>query len=128
VLYLDSSALVKLAVAEKESQALRGLLAFGSDLASSALARTEVPRAIAPQGELAVRRAMRVLAQIELIAIDDAILDSAARLGPPTLRTLDAIHIASALALEDALESIVTYDTRMAAAATTLGIRVSAPA
>lgn len=128
MLYLDSSAIVKLVREEASSFALREFLVARSTLVSSVIARVEVLRAAARQQPSPVLVARLVLAEIELIAVDDAILDSAARLGPPTLRTLDAIHLASALALEDALESIVTYDTRMAAAATTLGISVSAPA
>jgi predicted nucleic acid-binding protein len=60
--------------------------------------------------------------------VSAALLDRAGALEPPTLRTLDAIHVASALALGDELEAIVTYDVRMAAAAEGLGLPLAAPA
>ncbi len=125
--YLDSSALVKLVVAEPESGALRTHLASRPDRVCSALARVEVVRAVSPHGRRAVTQANRVLARVQLLRLDDTLLDLAAGLGPEILRSLDAIHLASAMTLEDDLEMIVTYDRRMADAAASLNLPVVAP-
>ena len=126
--YLDSSALVKLVVAEPESGALRRHLRRRRTLVSSALARTEVLRALLPAGSDAVAVGKQVLGLCELVRINDATLNRAAALMPHELRTLDAIHVATALRLEDDLGALVTYDERLADAARGLGIRVVAPA
>ena len=125
--YLDSSALVKLAIQEPESAALRRYLRRRRPLVSSALATTEVVRALLPLGEAAVRAGREVLAGIELVRINDRILGSAGRLLPPELRTLDAIHLATAGQLGADLAQVVTYDGRMAAAAAAMGLSVAAP-
>jgi predicted nucleic acid-binding protein len=125
--YLDSSAIVRLAVAEPESAALRRYLRRRRPLVSSALARAEVARALLPLGEQAVRRGQDVLGRIELIRISDRILAAAGALPPAELRPLDAIHLATAQQLGGDLASIVTYDERMRAAATAAGARVAAP-
>lgn len=125
--YLDSSALVKLVVAEPESEALRRFLRTRPERITSALARVEVLRAIRAQGEPALKRALRVLARVRLLRIDDGVLEAAAGLDPRVLRSLDAIHIASARELGSDLESLVTYDRRMAEATILLGMPVRAP-
>jgi predicted nucleic acid-binding protein len=127
VVYLDSSALVKLVVAEPESPALLRHLGTRPVRLSSSLARVEVVRAVRGVGPAAVRRARAVLARIDLVQLDDALLDAAADLERDTLRSLDAIHVATALALGEDLAEIVTYDHRMAGAAAALGLAVSAP-
>lgn len=128
VVYLDSSALVKLVVEEPESVALSDHLRDQPIRASCALARVEVARAVAPHGEPATARCRRLLARIALLALDDALLDAAASLNGSTLRSLDAIHLAAACAFGDELGEIVTYDVRMADAARGLGLAVTAPA
>ena len=125
--YLDSSALVKLAVDEPESAALRRHLRRRRTLVSSALARTEVLRALLPAGPEAVAAGRQALALCDLVRINDATLNRAAALLPHELRTLDAIHVATALRLEDELGALVTYDGRMADAARAVGVRVVAP-
>lgn len=127
VVYLDSSALAKLVVHEPESPALRRYLRRRSQRASCALARVELVRAVRPQGPSAIAVARRVLAGVDLIRLDDALLDDAAELGGTALRTLDAIHLAAARALGHELEAVVTYDTRMTDAANTLRMSVVAP-
>jgi uncharacterized protein len=127
VVYLDSSAVVKLVVEEAESDALRAFLAHRSERVTCSLARTEVVRAVAFLGEVAVRRALVILAGFDLIGMNDALLDDAGRLNPPTLRSLDAIHLASARLVGPSLETVVTYDQRMAAAAGGLGLPTFAP-
>ena len=126
--YLDSSALVKLAVREPESTALRRYLRRRRPLISSALARTEVARALLSLGPDAVRRGDEVLARVDLVRINDRVLNTAGSMLPPDLRSLDAIHLATAQQLGDDLARIVTYDDRMAAAARALGWTVVAPA
>ncbi len=116
-IYLDASAIVKL------------LRRFG-DRISSALARVEVHRALRrAQGTAAeLRRANRVLGRIALLRIDDPILAVASRLSPSNLRPLDAIHVATALSAADAIAGMVTYDERLAAAATAARVQVYTPA
>jgi predicted nucleic acid-binding protein len=127
VTYLDSSAIVKLAVEEPESTALRRYLRRRRPLVSSALARAEVARALLPFGEASQRRGHDVLSRLELIRINDRILAVAGSLLPAELRTLDAIHLATAQQLEAELARLVTYDERMGAAAQEIGCSVVAP-
>jgi len=127
VTYLDSSAIVKLAVREPESDALRKHLRRRRPLLSSALARTEVLRALLPGGEPALTAGRRALAGVDLVRVNDRVLDAAGSLPPIGLRSLDAIHLATAGRLGTDLGEIVTYDERMAATARSMGYRVSAP-
>ncbi len=125
--YLDSSAIVKLAVREPESLALRRYLRRRRPLVSSALARTEVLRALLPVGDEAVARGRNVLQRLDLVRVNDRILNAAGVLLPPELRSLDAIHLATARELGDELGALVTYDDRMVAAAKRLGYRIVQP-
>jgi predicted nucleic acid-binding protein len=126
--YVDSSALVKLAVREPESVALRRYLARHQPLVSSALVRTEVVRALLPLGPDAVRRGREVIARLDLLRVNDRVLDAAGSLAPDELRSLDAIHLSSAEQLGSDLRAFVTYDEGLAAAATGRGLRVVRPA
>ena len=130
LVYLDSSALIKLVVSEPESTALIERLRAWPDRVCSSLALTEVPRALARArlGVAAHRRAREVLGRVALVDVDGRILATAARLEPTTLRTLDAIHLATALAVREDLEVVVTYDRRLRAAAERVHIDVAAPA
>jgi hypothetical protein len=94
---------------------------------SSALLRTESLRAVRHLGPDALAVVREGLRRVDLIAIDDRILDVAGTLEPEVLRTLDAIHIATALAIGDDLEAIVTYDVRMIDAARLMGLATAAP-
>ncbi len=128
--YLDSSALVKLVVLEPESAALREFLRTHALRMSSALAELEVRRALwrAGYGAAEGRRATEILARVALVEVDRRILRSAAALAPPGLRTLDAIHLATALSLGQDLAGIVTYDQRLSAGAIGADLAVWAPA
>jgi predicted nucleic acid-binding protein len=126
-IYVDSSAIVKLAVAEKESAALRRYLRGRTPLVVSALARTEVARALLPIGPAAVQRGHDVLTSVELIRVSDRILLDAGSLLPAELRSLNAIHLATMRQLGASLRRLVTYDSRMSAAALKLGITAVAP-
>lgn len=127
IVYLDSSAIVKLVVREPESGALMRFLKKHPRRVTCGLARTEVPRAVRHLGAAAVRRARSTLRNIDLIRLDDTLLDAAGMLGPSVLRSLDAIHLAAAQAVSPALDAIVTYDARMAEAALGLGFVVESP-
>jgi predicted nucleic acid-binding protein len=126
-IYLDSSAIVKLVVREPESAALRRYLQRRRPVVASALARAEVLRALLPAGEEAVARGRRVLGSLDLLRVNDRVLDAAGLLRPPALRSLDAIHLATARQLGAELRALVTYDDRMAEAAAGLGFRVVHP-
>lgn len=130
LIYLDSSALVKLVVREPESAGLRDLLRENGARVSSALALAEVPRALrrAGFGRIELRRARDVVGAVALVDVDRRVLSVAAALEPPALRTLDAIHLATALVLEDELTALVTYDRRLTEAAERAHVRVLAPA
>lgn len=127
--YLDTSALVKLVVAEPETSALRAWLADSDrDLVSCDLARTELLRAVRRAAPDRVTQARSVLDSITLIEVTAQTFEEAGRLDPTMLRTLDAIHLAAALDLGDDLDEIVTYDDRLAEAAKFNAIPVTAPA
>ena len=128
MVYLDSSALVKLVVRERESTALRRFLREEPDRLSCALARTEVLRAVRVEGAAAIERARRVLRGIHLIRLDDALLEAAGLLDPAIVRSLDAVHLAAAQQVAADLTALVTYDRRMAEAAVVLGFPVVSPA
>lgn len=125
--YVDSSAIVKLVVREPESAALHRYLRRKRPLITSALSRTEVARALLPLGALAVARGEDVLTRFEIVRINDRILRLAGAMQPPELRSLDAIHLATARALGSDLARLCTYDDRMAEAAELLGMTLVAP-
>lgn len=127
VLYLDTSAFIKTVVREPESQALRAYLADNPRQVSSALLKVEALRAVRDLGAPftgAVRTGFR---RMDFIALDDRILEAAGTLDPSILRTLDAVHLASAAELDGDLDAIITYDRRMISGATALGLPVVTP-
>ncbi len=128
LLYLDSSALVKLVLPEPETEALREILSLWPERFSSALTRIEVLRAVrrAGVGRSTYERAENVVARVGLVDVDERVLNVAARLGPPELRSLDAIHLATALSAPD-LGGLVSYDARLMRAATCSGVTAMAP-
>lgn len=128
-LYLDSSALVKLVLPEAESDALLRLLADWEERVTSALAVVEVQRAArrVTGSELVHRRARRVIDGVHLVTIDDEVLAIAASLSPAGLRSLDAIHLASALVLQPDLGAVAAYDVRLIEAVADRGLRVLRP-
>lgn len=119
MLYLDTSALVKMVRPEPETAALRDWLDAQPDqlLATSALAEVELPRALHRIGETErLARAAELVEDLLLIEIDAHVRRAAADLPEPLLRSLDAIHVASAHQLLPDLSAVITYDRRMAAA------------
>jgi predicted nucleic acid-binding protein len=129
LVYLDASALVKLVAEERESGALAAFLSGHCSRVSSVLARVEVIRAVgrSPLGRAGRRRAEEVLARVALVHLSDEIMAAAGNLRPPDLRSLDALHLATALSLETELEGFVAYDTRLLAAATARGLTCWSP-
>ena len=126
--YADTSALVKLVAAEQETQAFQAWQKQNHpDLVSNDLARTELLRAARRLTPDHVQVAREVLAAVRLLRIAEGVFGQAATLNPPTLRSLDAIHLASALDLGPDLEGIVTYDRRLADAAALNALRVVSP-
>ena len=133
-IYLDSSAIVKRSIVEQDSEALRVALrhahGHGARLLTSALARVEVSRTLrtlldsAPVAQLAVA-GERAMSGIDEADLTRPVLHSARIIGPPALWTLDAIHLATAIAL--GVDELWTYDRRMAAIAEQLGLVVVAP-
>lgn len=129
VLYLDSSALVKLVLPEAESGALYASLVAWRFWVTSELGRVEVVRAArrASTDPAVEQRAEDVMAALHLLRVDAEILDRAARLDPRALRSLDAVHLASALSLGEDLGAIAVYDTSLAAAAAACGLEIMTP-
>lgn len=128
VAYLDTSAAVKLAIDETESEALSTYLDTLAGWTSSALLRAELVRAASRMDQSYIARARIVLRSITLRDIDDEVLDRAAEFAPRSLGTLDAIHLATASLLGPDLEVLVTYDRRMIEAAQLYGLPIASPA
>ena len=126
--YVDTSALVKLVVAEQESAALRAWLEeLDRELVSCDLVRTELIRAIRRAVPDRMLQARAVLDAITLLQVTPAVFEGAGRLDPSGMRSLDAIHLAAALDLGDDLEGLVTFDDRLAEAAVSNGVAVVTP-
>lgn len=125
--YLDASALVKLVVVESESASLERWLIRRPERVSCALLQTEVLRAVGRRIPDRLDRARRLLRRVTLIDIDDDVLGRAATIEPAAIRSLDAIHLATAVRMAGELEAIVTYDRRMIAGARALGLGVASP-
>lgn len=126
--YLDTSAAVKLVVAERGSTALRRWLASRDEqMISSDLLRTELLRATRRAAPEQMVQARAVLDSLILVTLSTAVCERAAMLEPDLLRSLGALHLAAALEIGDQLEAIVTYDQRLAESAQALGISVVAP-
>jgi predicted nucleic acid-binding protein len=137
VIYVDASALVKLIIAEAESS---DLVAWMTDrlLVSSAIAGVEVRRAVGLARSVepglaspAVARSLlssaeEVLGRVTLLVIEEAVLERAAAVPPPMLRSIDAVHLATALSLRSP-EGFVTYDRRLGEAARAAGLAVFSP-
>jgi predicted nucleic acid-binding protein len=126
--YLDASAAVKLVVTESESASLRRFLVDQVTRVSSRVLAVELVRAVQRRSPTSVDQARSLLGVMEYVELDSSVAERAAGLEPAALRSLDAIHLASALALADELDAFVTYDARQADAARALGLTVVAPA
>lgn len=126
--YLDTSAALKLVIAERGSTALRRWLRpRDGQIASSDLLRTELLRATKRAAPEHMVQTRAVLDGLILVTLSTSVFERAAMLQPDILRSLDALHLAAALELGDELEGVVTYDSRLADGANALGIEVIVP-
>ena len=133
VLYADTSALVKLIVTEPESTPLEDELLRWDDIATSEITAIELSRAVArarqePEADVADERSvLELLAALSEVPLTDDVRALASTIGPPSLRTLDAIHLASAMTLGADLGGLLTYDVRMQRAAAESKLTIVAP-
>jgi len=129
MIYFDTSALVKLVFEESESAALVEWLSVREDVpkVSSDLSTVELLRACRRVDDDAVESANLLLGGIDLLPMDRAIVERAGSLVPTELRSLDAIHLASALSVKTNLTALVAYDARLCSAATGAGLEVVSP-
>ena len=128
MIYIDTSAVLKLVHPEAESGALRTWLAgHADDLVSSALVRTEARRALLRNDARALPELPAILSVIAQIPVSEAILDAAAMFPEPLLRSLDAIHLASAQSIT-AVTALLAYDKHLIDAARNAGLTVASPA
>jgi predicted nucleic acid-binding protein len=127
--YVDSSAILKLAFTEPESVQLREWLTQDQPvLVGSDLVRTETIRAVRRTFPEQLNRALTTLGLLNLLRVTPTAFRRASDLGPESLRSLDALHLASALELGEDLEGMITYDSRLTVACARHGVRVVAPA
>jgi predicted nucleic acid-binding protein len=129
VIYLDTSALAKLVVEEAESADLARWLDARSDdvLCTSTITKVELVRAATRRSPQTRPAALALIAELALVPVDTTVVDTAWSLEPPELRSLDAIQLASALALASQHVTFVTYDRRLADAATAAGLDTASP-
>lgn len=129
MIYLDSSALMKLVREEAETGALREWLSPQSTtpVVTSELGRLEVLRAARRAGSEVLTEARAVIGDVDLVPLDHGVQDLACDIGDPLLRTLDALHLASAVLLRDELTAFVAYDHRLAEAARATGLPTTTP-
>lgn len=129
MIYIDTSALVKLLFEEPESLALSEWLTSRDDVAkvSSNLSTVELLRTCQRIDDGALDDARRLLGGIDLLPLDHVVVEQAASISPRELRSLDAIHLASAVSLRAELSDFVAYDLRLCSAATAAGLQVVSP-
>jgi uncharacterized protein len=129
MIYVDSSALLKLLFEETESAALAFWVSerTGSPFVSSELAKVEVIRAARRLDIDVLPTARALVSQLDLLPMSGRLIDDAAAVDHPLLRTLDAIHLASALSIRADLTAFVTYNKRLVSAANAAGIEATQP-
>jgi len=130
LIYLDTSAFLKTVLAEQQSDALSAYLtAFGSPrFVSSALLAVEARRSVLRAEPSSLPRLDLELLDVIQIDMTGVVLETASRLPDPVLRTLDAIHVATALQIREDVDVLVSYDPRMLAAAAAHGLPTASPA
>ena len=127
MIYLDTSALVKTILDEPESAALVEYLRARPNAVTSALTRVELSRAVARiSPSLAIDPGVP-MSTLVFVAVSAPILRSAATVQPFTLRSLDAIHLATILSIREDIEAVVTYDVRLLDAVEALAIPAASP-
>lgn len=126
--YVESSAMVKLAVREAQTSALRDALAVHERLVTSDLTAIETVRAARrSRGDVGMAHARAALLTVDLVPIDQPVVDAASRLEPIALRSLDAVHVATALAFVADDLVFYSYDARTVDAAKSVGLTVASP-
>lgn len=128
MIYVDTSAALKLVWSERESAAVTALLDSRTDLLSSALLAVEARRSAIRNDLRVLPRVDLMLSQFTLLAMSDAIVESASRLPDPLLRSLDAIHLATALLVREDIDALLSYDDRLLALAAAHGLPAASPA
>lgn len=129
MIYLDSSALLKLLYEEPESAALEAWLTARANtpVVSSELTKVEAVRACRRIDVAVLPAARTLLSELDLIPLSGGVIDQASDVGGDLLRSLDAIHLASALAIQTDISTLVSYDHRLLDAATTAGLHCVRP-
>jgi predicted nucleic acid-binding protein len=128
MIYLDTSALVKLVIEEAESEALeRWLVLQEQPFTTSVIGRVELIRACRRIEPDSVATANLLLADLPFVPLTSWVVETAENIGPPTLRSLDALHLASAFELGDALTGFIAYDKRLRDAAVLTNLPVMTP-
>lgn len=130
MIYIDTSAFLKLVKDENESRALNEYLSVRAtrDFTSSKLLTIEARRGLLRYAPRRLPRLDLLLDSVTQIDISDAVIESASRFPDPMLRSLDAIHLATALLIKDDIELLLSYDDRMLEAAAAHGLETAAPA
>jgi uncharacterized protein len=128
LIYLDTSALLKLVFPEVESEALAAYLPNDAQAVSSVLIIVEARRGTIRRAPRRLPRLDTMLARIRKVEISDAVIESAGRLPDPMLRSPGAIHLATALLIRDDIDLLLSYDDRLLAAAASHGLPTAAPA
>ena len=128
MIYIDTSALLRLVFPDDGTPALEGFLDADPDLVSSTLLAIEARRGTWRRAPGRLPRVDVLLGAVETIGITPSVVESAGRLPDPGLRSLGAIHLATALLIREDLDALLTYDDRLAVAARSHGIEVAAPA
>lgn len=127
MIYLDTSALLKLIFDETGSRKLEEYLADRTALVSSALLVIEGRRGVLRRAPERAPRLDVLLTQVKMVTVSDAVVESASRLPDPMLRSLDAIHLATALLIREDLDALVSYDDRLTASAAAHGLHTATP-
>jgi hypothetical protein len=128
LIYVDTSALMKLVWPEQGTEATYAFVGDREDLISSALLTVEARQAAFRAEPAALTRVDLLLARFEYIQLSDAVIETASRLPDPMLRSLDAIHLATALLIRDDIDVLLSYDERLLTAASAHGLPTAAPA
>ena len=124
--YLDASAILKLIIEEKETVKLERFISGKN--CTSKISRIEVMRVINRAIPEAAESAQRTLSKFDYVNISEPVIRIAESfLGLPSLRSLDSIHVASALSVSNEIEGIISYDKKMISNAQSLGLTVHTP-
>jgi hypothetical protein len=132
MIYMDTSALTKLLIAEPETPELRNWLTSqidqGDSAATSALGRVELMRTVARYGDISqTDRARYLLDGLDILPLTEPMMSLAESIGPATLRSLDAIHLAAAAYFDQELTAFVTYDHRLLNGCRDIGLTTASP-